>query len=103
MISLIEDNRKALEQLCLKYRVRRLELFGSALMGKNFDTEKSDLDFLVEFLPLTQGEYADAYFGLLESLEKLFDRHVDLVMPRAIKNPYFIESIYMNRKVLYAA
>lgn len=103
MISLIEDNRKALEQLCLKYRVRRLELFGSALTGKNFDAEKSDLDFLVEFLPLTQGEYADAYFGLLESLEKLFGRHVDLVMPRAIKNPYFVESINMNRKVLYAA
>lgn len=103
MISLIEDNREALKDLCAKYRVRRLELFGSALTGKNFDTEQSDLDFLVEFLPLKQGEYADAYFGLLESFEKLFHRHVDLVMPRAVKNRYFIESISKNREVLYAA
>jgi predicted nucleotidyltransferase len=103
MISLIEDNREALKDLCAKYRVQRLELFGSALTGKNFDTEQSDLDFLVEFLPLKQGEYADAYFGLLESFEKLFDRHVDLVMPRAVNNPYFLESINKNREVLYAA
>ena len=103
MIRLIEDNREELENLCVKYRVQRLELVGSALTGKNFDAEQSDLDFLVEFLPLKQGEYADAYFGLLEAFERLFDRHVDLVMPGAIKNPYFLESINMNRKVLYAA
>ncbi|MHC4508127.1 MAG: nucleotidyltransferase family protein [Planctomycetota bacterium] len=103
MISLIEENREALTDLCSKYRVGRLELFGSALTGTDFRAEQSDLDFLVEFLPLKQGEYADTYFGLLEALEKLFERHVDLVMPRAIKNPYFLESVNKNRKVLYAA
>ena len=103
MIRLIEDNCEVLKELCTKYQVRRLEVFGSALTGKDFDAETSDLDFLVEFLPLRQGEYADTYFGLLEALESLFSRHVDLVMPRAIKNPYFLESINKNRKVLYAA
>lgn len=103
MISLIEENSEALKELCLKYRVRRLELFGSALTGENFRAEQSDLDFLVEFLPLKQGEYADTYFGLLEAFERLFDRHVDLVMPGAIKNSYFLEAINKNRKVLYAA
>jgi len=103
MTSIVEDNRKALKDLCVKYRVRRLELFGSALIDKNFDIEKSDLDFLVEFLPLKAGEYADAYFGLLEAIENLFNRHVDLVMTRAIKNPYFLEAINKSRKVLYAA
>ena len=103
MISLIENNREALEDLCAKFQVSRLELFGSALTGRNFDTEHSDLDFLVEFLPLKPGEYADTYFGLLEAIESLFNRHVDLVMIRAIKNPYFLESINKNRKVLYAA
>jgi predicted nucleotidyltransferase len=103
MIRLIEDNREAIKDLCTRYRVRRLEIFGSALTGEGFHPERSDLDFLVEFLPLQQGEYADAYFGLLEAFEDLFDRHVDLVMPGAIKNPYFIESINRNRKVLYAA
>jgi len=103
MISLIEDKHKAIKDLCAKYRVRRLELFGSALTSENFRAEQSDLDFLVEFLPLKQGEYADTYFGLLEAFERLFDRHVDLLMPGAIKNPYFLEAIDKNRKVLYAA
>ncbi len=103
MIRLIEDNRETIKDLCTRYRVRRLEVFGSALTDEGFHSERSDLDFLVEFLPLQQGEYADAYFGLLEGFENLFDRHVDLIMPGAIKNPYFIESINRNRKVLYAA
>lgn len=103
MIGLIEDNYEAIKKLCAQYRVQRLELFGSALTGRNFDPEKSDLDFLVEFLPLKQGEYADAYFGLLEAIEKIFNKNIDLVMNRAIKNPYFLESINKNRKVLYAA
>ncbi len=103
MVGLIEDNYEALKSLCVRYRVRRLELFGSALTGNDFDSERSDLDFLVEFLPLKQGEYADAYFGLLEAIENLFNRDVDLVMTGAIKNPYFLESINKSRKVLYAA
>jgi hypothetical protein len=103
MISLIENNYEAIKDLCVKFRVRRLELFGSAIDDENFDPENSDIDFLVEFQPLKQGEYADTYFGLLEALESLFDRHIDLVMVRAVKNPYFLEVINRSRKVLYAA
>jgi hypothetical protein len=103
MVSLITKNLKAIKEFCVQYRVRRLELFGSAVNDENFDLEESDLDFLVEFQPLKQGEYADTYFGLLEALESLFDRHIDLVMVRAVKNPYFLEVINRSRKVLYAA
>jgi len=103
MISIVEDNREELKDLCVKHRVRRLELFGSAIDDENFDLEKSDIDFLVEFQPLKPGEYADTYFGLLEALESLFNRHIDLIMVRAVKNPYFLEAINKSRKVLYAA
>ncbi len=103
MIDLIEKTLKELEKLCVSYRVQRLDLIGSAVTAEKFDEEKSDIDFLVEFQPLKEGEYADTYFGLLESLESLFNRHVDLVMVRAVKNPYFLESINKSRKVLYAA
>lgn len=102
MDQLIEEKRNDLIRLCAKYRVRRLELFGSALTDR-FDSQTSDLDFLVEFLPLQPGEYADAYFGLLEALRELFQRNVDLVMTGAIKNRYFLESINRGRTVLYAA
>jgi predicted nucleotidyltransferase len=103
MVNLITKNLKAIEELCVFYQVQRLELFGSAINDNSFDPQNSDLDFLVEFRPLRQGEYADTYFGLLEALENLFNRHVDLVMVRAIKNPYFLEAINKSRKVLYAA
>ena len=48
-------------------------------------------------------EYADTYFGLLEGLQELFKRNVDLVMISAVKNPYFLESIERSRTLLYAA
>jgi len=103
MIALVEQNLDAVKKFCRQYRVRRLELIGSSMTEDKFDANKSDIDFLVEFESLKQGEYADTYFGLLESLESLFNRHVDLVMVRAVKNPYFLESINKSRKVLYAA
>ena len=102
MNELVKKHYQDLEGLCRKYRVRRLELFGSAAAG-DFDEQTSDLDFLVEFLPLEQGQHADMYFGLLLALQDLFSRHVDLVMPGAIKNPYFLKAVNQNREVLYAA
>jgi hypothetical protein len=102
MIPLIEENRQAIERLCARHRVQRLELFGSAT-SEGFDSDSSDLDFLVEYLPLKSGQHAESYFGLLEALEALFQRPVDLVMTRAIKNPYFLEAVNRTRTVLYAA
>ncbi len=102
MIRIIDDNREALERLCRKYRVATLEIFGSAAAG-SFRPDASDLDFLVTYHRASDMDAADQYFGLLQELTELFDRHVDLVMPRAMKNPYFIRSVNANRKVLYAA
>ncbi len=102
MIREIEEHRGAIEGLCRRFRVRRLELFGSAAAG-GFKPQSSDLDFLVEFEELRANEYADAYFGLLEELEKLFHRNVDLVVAKSVKNPYLRESIQRSRTLLYAA
>ncbi len=102
MDRLVEDKRTELDELCRKFRVRRLEFFGSAADG-SFDPETSDLDFLVEFLPLKPGEHFDAYFGLLEALEELFQRRVDLVSINAMRNPYFIRRVNQSRIPVYAA
>lgn len=102
MIDLIEQHRRELEDLCRRYRVRTLELFGSAAEG-TFDPERSDLDFLVEFLPLESGQHADAYFGMLHGLEDLFRCKIDLVMTGAIRNPYFLKAVNESRRVVYAA
>ena len=103
VIRLIEEHRESIRELCQRCRVRRLEVFGSAADGDGFDLQESDLDFLVEFLPLHEGEHADAYFGLLEGLQALFGRSVDLVMTRAVRNSYFLESVADSRELVYAA
>jgi predicted nucleotidyltransferase len=58
-----------------RFHVRRRDLFGSAA-GNDYDPARSDLDFLVEFGAAATGTYADAFFGLKESLEQLFGRPV---------------------------
>ncbi len=102
MLTLIDENRAQVVRLCLRYQVARLELFGSAAIGE-FDPATSDLDFLVEFAPLSPTQKADAYFGLLHGLEDLFQRNVDLVSADAARNLYFEEAIGPQRTVLYAA
>jgi uncharacterized protein len=101
MCELVEQKNRELTELCCHFQVQRLELFGSAARG-GFDHDRSDLDFLVEFLPLAPGTHADAYFGLLAALKELFARDVDLVMTAAIKNPYLLKSINEDRMLLYA-
>jgi len=96
----IEPHRAELEALCRRFGVRRLELFGSAVSG-GFDA-RSDLDFLVEFDSPEAPGYADRFFGLLESLEALFGRPVDLVVDSAIRNPYFREAVERAKELLYA-
>ena len=102
MIDLIEHNRNDLEMLCRKHHVQKLEVFGSASDG-TFDPARSDLDFLVEFLPAASARFFYGYFDLKEELEQMFGRKVDLVMPSAIRNPYFLRAVNQQRKVLYAA
>ncbi len=102
MIPVLAEKSAQLSRLCERHRVRRLEVFGSAA-GDGFAPRASDIDFLVDFLPVPPGKRADAYFGLLQDLESLFGRPVDLVMVRAVRNPYFLEAIASARKTLYAA
>lgn len=99
---MIEGKHEALVELCRKYSVLRLELFGSAT-GASFDAAESDLDFLVTFGPCTPGEHYERYFGFLESLEALFERRVDLVEAGAMRNPYFIRRVNETKRLLYAA
>lgn len=98
----IASHEEELLRLCREFRVRQLEVFGSAARA-DFDPGKSDFDFLVEFAPLSAPEYAAAFLGLKESLERLLGRPVDLVVASAVRNPYFRESIERDKVLLYAA
>jgi len=101
MICELEAHRGELEELCRRFGVRRLEIFGSGAVGGSLD-EVGDLDFLVEFERPTVPGYADRYFGLLEALETLFGCPVDLVVTSAIRNPYFRAAIERTKALVYA-
>jgi len=103
MIALIERSRAKIEQVCKRFNVSRLEVFGSAIDG-DFDDARSDIDFLVEFAPHQDlGPWLAHYFDLKNELEKLLGRKVDLVMPKAIRSPYFLREVNRTRTPLYAA
>lgn len=99
---ILSERIDAIRQICRKHPVARLEVFGSATSDQ-FDLARSDFDFLVEFEPLSPVDRADAYFGLLEDMQDLLQRDVDLVETQAINNPYFKRTVDAQRMVLYAA
>ena len=102
MIELIEQHRRQIAELCQRYHVKRLELFGSAARA-DFDPNRSDVDFFVEFLSEDWHHAADDWFGLQEGLEALLGRNVDLVNAPSANNPYFLEVANRHRVELYAA
>ena len=102
MIALIEKNRPEVAVLCSRFGVQRLEVFGSAADGE-FDPSHSDIDFLVEFSQDDAGSLFHRYFGLLQALEQLFGRKIDLVSATALSNPYFIATVNQSRQTVYAS
>jgi uncharacterized protein len=102
MIDLLEQHRPQIAQLCQRFRVRRLELFGSAARG-DFDPATIDLDFFVEFEDLGWKGSFRRYMGLKLALEELLGRPVDLVEPHAVVNPYFLPVAQKHRSLVYAA
>lgn len=103
MISIDPTTYEALVAVCRKYAVRRLKLFGSAT-GEEFDPERSDLDFLVEFDEPPPGmRLGTQFFGLMEELEAVFNRPINLLEESAIENSRLLRSAQAGAVTLYAA
>ena len=97
MALIIDNNKEELIELCKKYRVAELDLFGSAATG-DFDEEKSDIDFLVEFKKTVTQDRFDNFFNFLGELKELFNRPIDLVESGGLRNPYFIEMVNQTKR-----
>ncbi len=98
-MNLIENHNKDILNLCKTHKVKSLYVFGSVLTDK-FTTE-SDIDLIVDFEQLDVLDYGDNYYDLKFSLENLFKRSVDLLEEKAIKNPYFRNTLNQNKKLIY--
>jgi len=99
----IAEHLEEIRELCARHHVKTLTLFGSAARN-DFDPDRSDADFLVEFLPSNRvlGLGGD-YFTLIAELEHLLGRKVDLVEPDGIRNPYLKKAIYEALVPIYVA
>jgi predicted nucleotidyltransferase len=89
----------ALVELCRRYRVRELSVFGSAARGEMHPN--SDIDLLVEFLPDAEVDLVD-HAGLMLDLARLLGRRVDLVSKNGLK-PLIRASVLEEARLLYAA
>lgn len=101
MHAAVEQHRGAIEELCRRYGVTTLDVFGSVTRD-DFDEARSDVDFLVEFDDVAGLGPLRQYFGFKEDLEKLLGRPVDLV-EGTIENPFVLRSVEESREPLYAA
>lgn len=100
MLAEIENKREEIAELCKKFGIKSLAVFGSAARD-DFNPESSDIDLLVEWErpPKTLKEF----FAPAEAFEQLFGRKVDLVTKSTIRNPYLIRAISRDERLLYAA
>ena len=98
----IADHLTDIAAICQRYRIRRLDVFGSAARADDFDPARSDADFLIEFASDEPADLAH-FFGFKADLEKLLNRPVDLVESGSIRNPFVLADINRNLQRVYAA
>ena len=97
----IAQHLPALASICERYKVRLLEVFGSAARATDFRAD-SDADFLIEFAHEAAADL-HRFFGFKEEVEKLLGRTVDLVETGAVRNPYQLAEINRDRQRIYGA
>lgn len=98
-IDIIDKNLDNIMALCNKHKVNKLFVFGSVLTD-DFN-KSSDIDLVVDFSDVDIYDYADNYFDLKASLEKLLKRQIDLLEDKAINNPYLRDSIDSSKQLIY--
>ena len=98
-MNLVELNIEKIKNLCAKHKVNKLFVFGSVL--KDTFTNESDIDLVVDFEKLDLSEYADNYFDLKDQLESIFNRPVDLLEEKGIRNPFLRKQIDCEKQLIY--
>jgi uncharacterized protein len=92
-------NGSALAEVCQRYGVKELSLFGSSVRGEM--GPESDIDIMVEFEPGVRIGLIK-FESLANELESLAGRRVDLVTKRGLK-PWVRPRVIEDARVIYAA
>ena len=91
---IFKDRRSDILAIASKYPVRNLRIFGSVLRGD--DTDKSDIDLLVDALP---GTTLFELGGLQDELQSSLGIKVDLLTPQELPL-YFREKVMAEARPL---
>ena len=97
----IESRREEIADICRRYSVQRLDLFGSAARGTDFDPESSDADFLVDFQRPLPRDMLSRFMGLKSDLAEALGRDVDLGSMNVTRNKWLQAHIDRSRETVY--
>ncbi len=89
--------------LCRQFEVARLEVFGS-VMTDEFDPERSDVDFILDYRPETSARRSfKLHFELRDLLANVIGREVDLIEEPELgfRNRYFAKAVERTRSVVF--
>ncbi|MCF8253758.1 MAG: nucleotidyltransferase domain-containing protein [Bacteroidia bacterium] len=90
-----------IKDACAANKVKSLFAFGSVTNDK-FRAD-SDIDLIVDLAESDPLEYTNNYFDLKEQLEKILNRHIDLLEQKAIRNPFLKKEIDQTKVLIYEA
>lgn len=100
-MKIIETNLQRIIDICRRFHVRKLWVFGSILTPRFSD--ESDIDLCVDFDwdKISLLDSANNFFGFMYALEELLGRKIDLTDDSAVRNPYFREELNETRQLIY--
>ena len=98
-MKIIDDLRQELPNVCEKYDIAFVDLFGS--LARDEEQADSDIDLIIDFNEPRNFETSKRFFGFLHSIEDRYGKNVDILTSKSLKNPYLIKEINKDRIRLY--
>lgn len=96
----IRKNLSLFSDICKNHRIKSLYAFGSSVTDQ-FNPQRSDIDLLVEMEDMDPLEKGEKLLSLWDKLEDFFQRKVDLLTQKSLKNPFLLENIDKTKILLY--
>ena len=90
-----------IKEICKNYRVNAAYVFGSVLTDKFSD--KSDIDLVVDFERNDFHGSFDQFMGFKTDMEQLFQRRVDLISQKSIRNEILRNEINSSKVLIYGS
>lgn len=99
-MKLIERNILHIIDLCKRFKIKKLYVFGSILTDRF--SENSDVDFSFHFEDeVDYHNYSDLFLGFYNELKRLLGREIDLVDESSVRNKYFREELDDTKQLIY--